>query len=114
MKTADGLAVLTISSQSKERIKVPVRAEESGAVVDPTATVPKFAFLSVGVDPTGSTSWINGDWETITGPPVTYKARVVIGPGTSAALTEGFYDMWIRITQGAEDMMRKVGSLIII
>jgi hypothetical protein len=106
-----------ISAQSKEYVKVPVTARDSGGIINPITGSNAFAFLAPEATPAGGTTWTSGDWETVTqtgsGAPI-YKARCLIGPGGSIQLVVGSYDVWLRITYQTETVMRKVGSLRII
>jgi hypothetical protein len=121
---------------STQRIRVMVRALTAGAPVNPTAGTAQFAFTagaapgtSTGTAPTGAiygqsiygtatygttvTVWGPGTWETLTGPPVQYAARVLVGPGQTADLGHGFWIVWIRIIDSPEVPVRAIGTLTI-
>lgn len=111
------MALAPISSQSKEYLKVPVSARDSGGVVDPTGSPVAFAFLAPEVTPDVATTWTSGSWETATQPGTgadIYKARCLIGPSGAITLSAGSYDVWIRVTHNLEAVMRKAGSIRII
>jgi hypothetical protein len=106
------VSVLELSSLSLRYVEVPVTARHSGAVVDPTGDTVSFAFKAVGVDPVPG-DLVTGGWETITGPPVVYNARCLVGPGGAATLAKGTYRIWCKVTDSPEIPMDPVGQLLI-
>lgn len=118
---------------STQRIRIMVRALTAGNPVDPTAGAVHFAFTApgtgTGTAPTGAvysqavygqasyataaTVWVPGTWETLTGPPRQYGARVLVGPGQTADLGRGFWIVWIRVTDSPESPVRAVSTLTI-
>jgi hypothetical protein len=106
--------MLIQSVLSVEYVKVPVSAEESGAAVDITADVVEMAFPLQDVAP------VSGDWETAawetdaTTTPDTYLARCLVGPGGAATLVVGTYDVYVRVTDTPEVVVRRAGNLKIV
>lgn len=98
----------SISTVSKEYIKVPVAYTVAGVVSDPTALVVELAFPLKDVDPvTGD--WKTGSWESAN---ARYWARLLVGPGsTFGALARGDYDVWVRVTATPEVPAMKAGRL---
>lgn len=74
----------------------------------------EFAFMDdvTSAEPGGG-DWNAGEWETDSGPPIVYYARILIGPGGGLVLADGKYDVWIRITSAPELPVRHVGRLTI-
>lgn len=98
----------TISAQSKERVRVPVRARNAGAAVDPTGTPPELAFMATTNRP-GVGDWEAGTWDTDSG---RYMAQCLIGAG-ALVLAAGRYAVWIRVTLGDEVVVRHAGALVV-
>jgi hypothetical protein len=58
------------------------------------------AFPIPGVPPT---TWYNAAWETDSSASVpTYLARTTVGPGGTAVLAVGTYEMWVKVTDNPE------------
>ncbi|MBX6382166.1 MAG: hypothetical protein IRZ07_04200 [Microbispora sp.] len=91
-----------ISSLSKEYVQVFVR----GATGDETV---QMAFIR-GAEPTES-DWIPAEWANIT--PQGADAQALIGPGGAKVLTEGTYQVWVRITTALEVPVLHAGPIII-
>lgn len=101
---------LTISHLSKEYVRVPVRATEAGAPVDPTADTVTMAFAAAGVQPS---SWNTASWETDpTATPARYFARCLVGPG-AVVLAAGRYVVWLKITDNPEAPVLAAGDLTV-
>lgn len=91
---------LEISSQSRQYVKVPVAAKLAGAAVNPTGDTVQMAFPFTGADPA---TWYAAAWETdSTSSPATYLARTTVGPGGTAVLAVGTYDVWVKVTDSPE------------
>lgn len=104
---------LTISSLSKEYIRVPVFATEAGAVVNPTGDTVTMAFTTSGADPVGG-DYKTASWEAdATAVPAIYYARCVVGPGGAAVLTAGRYTVWVKLTDSPEVPVKRVGELVV-
>lgn len=101
---------MRISSLSKEYARVEVSAREGGAVVDLSNMAVEMAFTAPGVEPV-SGDWKSAGWETV--PPSRYIARCLIGPGGTVTLTDGTYDVWVRITDSPEVVVLPSGQLVI-
>lgn len=57
---------------------------------------------------------ISGDWKTASWGAVTATgawAKILIGPGTSLALTDGTYQMWVRATGATEVPVMRAGEI---
>jgi len=97
---------------SSPYIKYGTTALVNGAFVNPTIDTVFFAFMAQGIDPTAP-DFKAGSWETVTGPPVIYAARIQIGPASSNALTKGTWMVWIKVTDitGPEIIVTPVGQV---
>jgi hypothetical protein len=98
---------LTLPSLSREYVKVPVAATDSGTTVNPTTDVVQMAFPVAGVAPV-SADWKTASWETVSG---LYFARCTVGPGGTVVLVVGLYDVWVKITDNPEIPVRLAGQL---
>lgn len=107
------MPTLTISSLSKEYVRVRVTAREDGAVVNPTADTVEMAFTASEAEPSGG-DWKTAEWETDANTePDTYYARCLVGPGGTVALTDGTYRVWVKITDSPEIPVKRSGLLIV-
>ena len=105
------MALLAISSLSKEYVRVRVYAETNGVAVNPTADTVEMAFISGDTEPT-SPDWKAASWETdTTTEPDTYYARCLVGPGGTVTLADGLYQVWVRVTDSPEIPVKKSGEL---
>lgn len=95
------MAAFEISVKSLEYVKVQITATRNGAAVDPTPDTVKLAFPAVGTDPT---TWYTGSWETASG---IYYARCLVGPGGTVTLAEGYYDVYVQVTDSTEVPVKK-------
>lgn len=95
---------MKISHLSTEYLHVAVTDEINAS--DPTADPVSFAFVEVGEEPS---SWVTGSWDPDSSD---YFARVLIGPD-GESLEVGTYDVWIRMTDTPEVVIRKVGRLTV-
>lgn len=109
--TRDPAAPNRMPRQSIERIGYMVRALTAGTPVDPSAGTVQFAFTA-GPPPVNG-DWKAGTWETLTGPPVQYAARCLVGPGQTADIGRGFWIVWVRITDSPGVPVRAIGTLTI-
>lgn len=102
--------MLTIPSISKEYVYAAVTA-----LADPTPVSVEFNFTAAGTEPTSG--WIAGSWDgaaTAVGNGLfSARARVLVGAGTSAVLTNGRYWVWVRVNSTPEAPVRRVGELVI-
>lgn len=83
----------TVSSASKQYIQIPVALNTGG---NPTGDVVSMAFPAVGGEPT---TFYTGTWVTLNG---IYLASVLVGPGTSAVLPVGYYDVYVKVADNPE------------
>lgn len=106
------MKVVRLSAQATEYVRVQTYAEENGAAVDPTVFSVTMAFPTTGVDPV-SGDYKTASWETdATTTPLTRYVRALVGPtGGVVSLSKGRYDIWVKITAGAETPVEKVGAL---
>jgi len=105
--------VLTLSSLSKEYVRVRMSARNNGAVVNPTADTVEMAFTLNDAEPT-SPDWKSASWETDANTePDTYYARCLVGPGGTVTLADGTYRVWVRVTDSPEIPVKKCGLLVI-
>lgn len=87
---------------SREYVLVKVSSKQSGSWVNITSDTVQMAFPVRGVAP------VAGDlkaasWETDTSTdPDTYYARCEVGPGGTVTLSEGVYDIYVKITDSPE------------
>lgn len=104
--------MIQISNLSKEYVKVPVVATDSGAHVDITVGTVTMAFTAVGTEPV-SGDWKSASWETdATRFPMRYYARCLVGPSATVTLTDGTYDVWVKISGvGSEIPVQKAGQI---
>jgi hypothetical protein len=103
--------VLTISSASKEYVRVPVAARSSGAAIDTTADTVVMAFLA-GAGPPESGDWKSASWDTdATTYPPTYLAQCLIGPGGTVTLTAGVWTVWVKVTDSPEIPVKRAGQV---
>lgn len=108
-------ASLTISSLSREYVKVRVTGEREGLPVDPTTFAVEFAFTTAASPPTepDDSDWVTGSWEASLSEDDHYLARVLVGPETNAVLADGTYDVWLRFDDATERPVRRVGRIIV-
>lgn len=83
-------------------------AFEVATDVSPTGFPVEFAFAAPGTDPTG---WVPGGWETDPGPPVRWRARVLVGPAGVTNPGPGRWRIWLRITAAPEVVVMAVETL---
>jgi hypothetical protein len=100
---------------STEFVRVSIGAVEDGLTIDPTLDSLEMAFPVTGVSPV-SGDWKSASWETdVSTSPVTYFARALVGPTGVVTLTEGLlYDVYVRITDSPEIVVRNTGALAIL
>jgi len=80
-------------------------------VVDPTSDTVQMAF--VNGEPT-SGDWKTATWEADSSTnPTTYYARCLVGPGGTVTLSDGDYQVWVKITDSPEVPVLKAGRLVV-
>lgn len=106
------------SSLSTEVLRVLVRGNIAGVLVDPTIYAVSAAALDSS-HPGGkrvpvTADYVTQSWETGTGP--RYWASVLMGPsatlnpaGPGTGVASITYELWLRIIAGSEDVRRLVG-----
>lgn len=106
--------MLEISVLSLTYVRAQVRANQSGAVVDPTGYTVQAAFTAPGTNPV-SGDWKSASWETDAVPhPDRYYARCLVGPGGTVALAVGTYEMHLKITATPEIPVLTAGPLKVV
>ena len=103
-----------ISSLSLNYVKVAVSATDSGSAVDITSGTVTMAFTAVGTEPV-SGDWKTASWETdATRTPNRYYARCLVGPSGTVTLTDGTYDVWVKVSGvGSEVPIIRAGQLVV-
>lgn len=103
---------LKISHLTREYVRVPVEASENGSPVDPTGSSVHLAFMAAGLEPTGP-DWVLGSWEAGDWGGAWY-ARALVGGGAGGTdLAVGSYDVWVRIQDTPEEVVREAGRLVV-
>ena len=97
------IADLQVSSLSKQYVTVPVAEVITGG--DPTSDNVALAFPAVGSEPS---AFVAGQWVTEAG---VYYAQALVGPGTSAILPVGYYDVYVKVTDSPEVPVLRSGLL---
>jgi len=100
---------------STEFVRVAIGAVEDGVILDPTVDSLQMAFPLTGVKPIAG-DWKSATWETDTSTtPVTYYARALVGPTGVVTLTAGtLYDVYVKITDSPEIVVRDTGALAVL
>jgi len=99
------------SALSTEYVRVAIDAG-----VDPTADNVQMAFPLTGVAPV-SGDWKSATWETDSSTdPATYYARCLVGPGVGGvvSLTAGLYDVFVKVSDNPETVVRNTGALAVL
>lgn len=91
-----------ISSLSKPYVYSHI----DGAAGDETV---EFAFVRAEEPETGD--WHAGEWGSTTAKGA--WARALIGPGTDFELTDGKWQMWVRVTSSPEEPVMHSGEVVI-
>lgn len=94
---------LRISSLSKEYLFFWVAGALGTEDVD-------VAFIQAAEPESGD--WKTASWENVV--PAGADAQILIGPGTTAALADGTYHAWVRVTALTEQPVRYSGPIVII
>jgi hypothetical protein len=90
---------------SKEYLRVGVTAP-TGVVLSAQAVA--FSIVGYGSDPD---SYAAAQWDPTQAADNTRDAVLLIGQGTSLALVEGDYEVWVRVTDNPEIPVRSAGLL---
>jgi hypothetical protein len=103
------------SALSTEYVRVAVGAIEAGIVEDPSGDTLQMAFPATGVTPVAG-DWKSATWESdLTTTPATYYARALVGPLGVITLVAGvLYDVYVRIVDNPETVIRNTGALAIL
>lgn len=99
---------------STEYIRVPTTATDGSSAINPTSDTVQMAFVSAGSLPV-SGDWKTASWETdSTTTPTTYYARCLVGPsGGAITLTADLYDVFVKIGDNPETVVRRFGAVAI-
>lgn len=108
------MSTVTMSSTSRQYLRLPVSATWQGVTQDPTGDTVEFAAVPPGSEPS---TWTAGSWETdTTTDPDTHWARILVSGtagGGTLALADGTYDLWIRVTDSPERPAQRITTLIV-
>lgn len=104
----------TISSLSRETLRVQVAATQDGKLVDPTTGDVEFAFVSSG----NPDSWNTGEFCSDVDQEK-FFAEIIVGqtedPTPSGIdLAVGTHTVWVRVTLDSEVVVKNVGKLKVI
>lgn len=100
--------MLTINALSTEYVRIPVAATLSGVEVNPVSDPLAIAIMPEGVAP-DTLDWLTGSWEIDSD---TYYARVLVGPdGGETTLSYGLYEVYVKIDDNPEQVVRRVGAI---
>lgn len=114
----------TLSRLATEYRRIPVATRDNaGALDNPTTATAELAFIVEDAEPEEA-DWVDAQWETSEPilieergwpQPVStnYKVRLLIGPDGGHELDVGSFDIWARITDVPETIVRKVGRITI-
>ena len=100
-----------MSALDLQYVRYSVTALINGVLADPTVNTVTFAFMTPGTDPQAG-DYKAASWETVAGPPVSYVARCLVGPGGVFTPVRGAtYQVWIKIAASPELLQWPVGVL---
>jgi hypothetical protein len=103
-----------ISRASLEDVRVPVRANAAGALIDPTGSTVSMAFIrGAGVPAGGDLKTASWDTDATTVPP-TYRAQCLVGPGGAVELAAGTYRVWVRVADSPETPLKPAGHITVV
>src|ERR1700756_4576062 len=104
---------LVISKSSLAYLKTRIHATVDGVVIDPTGDVVKIALIP-GVDSPAPSDLKTASWETDSSTtPVTYRARILVGPGSSIVPIAGPHTMWVQVTDSPEIPLIPCGIVVV-
>lgn len=103
--------MLTLSTLTREYVRVSVSATANGSPINPTTDVVAMAFVAPTVNPQ-SGDWQTASWDTNPTNGV-YTAQCLVGPGGTIALAAGTYTVWVRVTDNPEIPVRVAGGLLV-
>lgn len=108
-----------IPSDSVEYLRVPVAAlDDAGAAEDVTAATVTIGFSTD--DDTEPATFHPATWETsetlrlkvgATSQNTQYKARILVGPGTTVGELSGIQHVWVKITDSPETPIVYAGAV---
>ena len=95
-----------LSHLSTEYVHVGVQSSDG---LNPNDIFADLAFTAKGVYP------VSGDWKDalVTGSPGRLVLKVLVGPTGAVTLAPGPYDVWVRIDDTPEDLVREAGTILI-
>jgi len=99
------------SSLSREALVWSVTAWRDGKPHDPSSAIVEAAFVIGQSAEPGPEDWKAATWDTSL--IKTHVAQCLVGPGGAVQLTRGRYYCWLRITDGAEVVVRQAGILLV-
>ena len=104
------LSATSQSALSTEKVRYPVAAVVLGVVIDPTADTVQMAFPATGVAPI-TNDWKTAAWETT--PAGSHYVTALVGPsgGVITGTVGTTLDVWVKIADNPEIVVRKVGTI---
>lgn len=102
--------MLSLPAPTLEYVRIPVTAASEGVFINPTSSTVQMAFLVGNADPQ-SGDWQTAIWDQTAPPTATYVAQCLVGPGGTIALVVGQYQVWVRLIDEPEIIVRPVGVL---
>ena len=103
----------TQSAESTEYVRVAVGATANGAAIDPTVDNVEMAVILAGATLTED-DWLAATWETdATVTPSVYYARCLVGPapGLVTLVRGDIYDVYVKVADNPETIVRNTGGL---
>ena len=100
---------MIILSTSSQYFRVQVSAQISTGALNVSADPVAFAFLPNNTEPTSSTVFTTGSWESTSTP---YVAQCLIGP-LGLVLPIGSYIAYVKVTSNPEVPILAAGLLVI-
>lgn len=102
-----------IYESSLEDVMVPVSAILNGVAIDPTTDLVQMAFIPLDQDEPAAGDLKAASWETWgSGLTVKYFAKCLVGVGGAVALVEGFYQIFVKITDSPEVPVLQTPNLL--
>lgn len=101
------------SAASTEYVRVAVGATANGAAIDPTVDNVEMAVIPAGSE-IDEDDWLTASWETDeTVDPVVYYARCLVGPppGLITLAAGNIYDVYVKVADNPETVVRNTGGL---
>lgn len=94
---------VTLSALTREYLRLDVTSED-----DLAGTGVEVAFVALGQDP-AEIDWVTADSWAIEDS--TWRARILIGPGGTTDPGQGDHQIWMRLTDTPEIIVRRTDTL---